>query len=162
LALKASKPSAPASGVAPAPVQQTPASEATPADVPNSLVTGAADAAALVAAAGELPQDHLERMLDGGVPTFVFFHSTTCAQCVEMTGIVDQVYPDFASQVALVDVDVYDDRNQLLLNTAGIRVIPTLIFFDGAGEAQGSTGVMPAEQLREVLSYLAASVIHEP
>lgn len=172
LVLKASKPSASASVAAPPTAWlATPVAEAvsavadadTPFDAAAAADTSSpAGAAALVAADGELPQDHLERMLDGGVPTFVFFHSTTCAQCIEMTEIVDQVYPDFASQVALVDVNVYDDRNQLLLKAAGIRVIPTLVFFDGAGEAQGSTGVMPAEQFRAVLSDMAAGTSDEP
>lgn len=161
MALKASKPSASASDVAPETVQQIPASEAAdttmPADPANAVAAGA-----LVATASELPQDHLERMLDGGVPTFMFFHSTTCAQCVEMTGIVEQVYPDFASQVALVDVNVYDDRNQALLQAAGIRVIPTLVFFDRAGAGQGSTGVMPAEQLRAVLTDISTGAPSEP
>ena len=73
-----------------------------------------------------------------------------------MTEIVEQVYPDFAEQVALVDVNVYDDANQSLLQRAGIRVIPTLIFIDRTGAGQGYTGVMPAEELQEALTTLAA------
>ena len=153
LALKPSAPSATASVTGTESVQPTQVSEA------STTVT---DDSALAAAEGELPQAHLERLLDMGVPILAFFHSTTCAQCVEMTGIVDQVYPDFETQVALVDVDVYDDLNQTLLQAAGIRVIPTLIFFDGEGTAQGSTGVMPAEQLRTVLTDLTLESTREP
>ncbi len=126
-----------------------PAEETTATPVP-AAETG------LAPRAGELPEAYLDRLLEEGQPVFAFFHSTTCAQCIEMTKIVEQVYPDFAQQVALVDVNVYDDANQNLLQRAGIRVIPTLIFIDRTGQGQGATGVMPAEKLREVLAGLAA------
>ncbi|MGC9522933.1 MAG: thioredoxin family protein [Anaerolineae bacterium] len=110
----------------------------------------------LAPAPDELPEAHLERLLAGGYPVFVFFHSTTCYRCIEMTKIVDEVYPDFESQVALVDVNVYDERNRALLQRAGIRVIPTLVFFDRDGTGEGATGVMPAEQLRAALVDLSS------
>jgi thiol:disulfide interchange protein len=111
--------------------------------------------AALAPADGETPQAHLDRMLAEGYPILAFFHSTTCYQCTEMTRIVGEVYPDFADQVALVGVNVYDEGNRALLQLAGIRVIPTLIFIDHAGMAQGFTGIMAADQLRVTLAALA-------
>ncbi len=72
-----------------------------------------------------------------------------------MTEIVEQVYPNFADRVALVDVNVYDQRNQSLLGRAGIQVIPTLIFIDRDQQGQGYTGVTPAEALQEQLEVLA-------
>lgn len=126
------------------------------AQQPATAAPTASDSNTLTPRAGELPETHLDRLLEEGKPVFAFFHSTTCAQCVEMTEIVEQVYPDFAEQVALVDVNVYDDANQSLLQRAGIRVIPTLIFIDRTGAGQGYTGVMPAEELQEALTTLAA------
>ncbi|TFG70517.1 MAG: thioredoxin [Anaerolineales bacterium] len=110
----------------------------------------------------ELPAAHLERMLSGRHPIFAFFHSTTCTQCVEMTKIVNQIYPAFENQVALVDVDVYDERNQALLQQAGIRIIPTLVFFDQTGTAQGFTGVMPADELKAILDNISSGGFGEP
>ncbi len=103
----------------------------------------------------ESPEEHLDRLLEEGQPIFAFFHSDTCYQCVEMDKIVQQVYPDFAGQVALVDVNVYDEANRSLLQRAGIQVIPTLIFIDHTGQGEGTTGIMPAEQLQERLTELA-------
>lgn len=127
------------------------------ATVPVTSASGPVsdDAAALAPGDGELPQDHLERMLSEGHPVYAFFHSTTCYQCIEMTQVVDQVYPDFRGQVALVDVNVYDEANADLLQMAGIRVIPTSIFFDRSGTAQGFTGVIPPEQLRTLLTNIS-------
>jgi hypothetical protein len=61
-----------------------------------------------------LPEAQLDQLLAAGKPTLAFFHSNTCVQCVRMTEIVQQVYPDFADAVALVDVNVYDERNRHL------------------------------------------------
>jgi hypothetical protein len=102
----------------------------------------------------ELPDAQLGRLLAEGKPTLAFFHSNSCDQCIQMTKIIQQVYPDFASSVALVDVDVYDDRNGGLLRKADIRYIPTLIFHDRTGRTQTSVGVMEPARLRQQLLLL--------
>jgi len=102
-----------------------------------------------------LPEAHLDQLLAAGEPVFIFFHSNTCVQCVRMTEIVEDVYPEFSDSVALVDVNVYDERNRSLLQRANIRAIPTLIFINREGEAQGQIGVMEPDALREQLQALA-------
>lgn len=102
-----------------------------------------------------LPEAHLDQLLAAGEPAFVFFHSNNCAQCIRMIEIVEQVYPDFAESVPLIDVNVYDERNQNLLQRVGLRYIPTLIFIDRAGQGETHVGVMEAETLREQLQALA-------
>jgi thiol:disulfide interchange protein len=102
-----------------------------------------------------LPEAQLDQLLADGQPVFVFFHSNNCYQCLRMIEVVEQVYPDFAGEVPLVDVNVYDENNRNLLYRAGIRAIPTLIFIDRAGQAQGYVGVMDADALREQLQALA-------
>ena len=102
-----------------------------------------------------LPEAQLDQLLAAGKPTLAFFHSNTCVQCVRMTEIVQQVYPDFADAVALVDVNVYDQQNGNLLQRGGIRVIPTLIFIDRTGQGVVYTGVMELDALRTELETLA-------
>ena len=102
-----------------------------------------------------LPQVQLEQVLKAGQPALAFFHSNTCQQCIEMIGIVEEVYPEFSDSVALVDVNVYDERNASLLQQVQLQFIPTLIFYDQSGEAQVVVGVMQAEQLRQTLAILA-------
>jgi thiol:disulfide interchange protein len=101
------------------------------------------------------PEEQLDRLLADGQPVLAFFHSMTCVPCIQMDGIVKEVYPDFQERVSLVDVNVYDKANQNLLRRANLRVIPTLIFIDRNGEARGYTGVMPADALRAQLITLA-------
>jgi thiol-disulfide isomerase/thioredoxin len=148
-------------------IKQTPTLETTPlsvAGVQAAIVETAPAAASPGAPAAavpfgpvaptDLPEVQLMRALENGRPTLAFFHSLTCDSCKEMTAIVQEVYPAFASSVALVDVDVYDARNAGLLRSIGIRAIPTVVFFDRTGAGKMQIGVMPAADLRQVLSEL--------
>jgi thiol-disulfide isomerase/thioredoxin len=123
-----------------------------PTAPPVEPTAEALDAAALAALS---PEEQVDRLLAARQPIFAFFHSNTCKQCIDMTEIVDQVYPAFEGRVHLVDVNVYERRNQNLLRRARLQVIPTLIFIDRSGEGQGYTGVMPADGLRRQLEALA-------
>lgn len=107
-------------------------------------------------AADMLPSDQLERSLSAGQPTVVFFHSLTCDPCMQMVDNMEEVYPDFTDRIELVDVNVSDRRNHILLREAGIRVIPSLVFFDSAGQANTIYGVIPPADLREQFDSLAA------
>ena len=102
-----------------------------------------------------LPQAQLEAVLQAGQPALAFFHSNTCQQCIEMIGIVGEVYPEFASSVALVDVNVYDERNTALLQQVRLQFIPTLIFYDRDGTTEVVVGVIQAGELRQKLTLLA-------
>ncbi len=104
--------------------------------------------------AGMPPEAQLDYLIAAGQPTFAFFHSNDCIQCIKMIEVVDEVYPDFAGSVALVDVNVYDDENQNLLRRAGIRAIPTMFFIDSAGNGQGFMGVMETGAFRQQLQQL--------
>ena len=105
----------------------------------------------------ESPEVILDRALAAKQPTLAFFHSLTCDSCIEMTAIVQQVYPEFEGAITLVDVNVYEERNQSLLQRAKIRAIPTVVFIDSAGQGQMFMGVMEATQLRQNLQALAGS-----
>jgi len=96
----------------------------------------------------------LDQYLEEGKPTFVFFHSNNCQSCIDMINIVDQVYPEFKSDIALVDVNVYDPANENLLRRARIYSIPTQVFIDRTGQGKVSMGVMAPEDLRTQLLTL--------
>jgi hypothetical protein len=121
---------------------------------PVAATTEAANTTAPSPTPNPLAEAQLDRLLKVGDPVFLFFHSNRCAQCVRMIGIVEQVYPGFSDSVALVDVNVYDERNRNLLQRANIRAIPTLIFVDREGEVRGHVGVMEPDALRDQLRQL--------
>lgn len=111
---------------------------------------------ALQAGDDTLPEQHLDQLMQAGVPTLAFFHSNNCQQCLEMVDIVKQVYPQFQGTVGLVDINVYDPRNTRLLEMARIRVIPTLVFYDHQGQGEVHMGVMQPDVLRAKFETLAA------
>jgi hypothetical protein len=68
---------------------------------------------------------------------------------------VNQVYPEFAGQVTLVDVNVYDQDNQTLIYREEVNFIPTLVFYDHMRERQLFVGVMSEPDLRQKLSEIS-------
>lgn len=103
----------------------------------------------------ELPEAQLAGALAAKKPVLAFYHSNNCQSCVEMIDIVNQVIPDFASSVVLVDINVYDQQNAALLQKARIQYIPTLIFYDTTGQNETQVGVMQAPELREKLASIS-------
>ncbi len=113
-----------------------------------------AQTAVPIANSTEPAEVQFDRALADRQLILAFFHSNNCRQCLIMIDTVSQVYPDFSTSVALVDVNVYDDNNSKLLKRVGLQFIPTLIFYDHEGKEKVSVGVMEAEQLRQTLVAL--------
>ena len=99
-------------------------------------------------------ETQLDQALESKRPTFVFLHSLDCIPCKEMMGVVANVYPEFQDSVALIDVDVYDERNANILRRENLQSIPTLVFYDDKGARQMFIGAMPPEQFRTTLQAL--------
>jgi len=101
------------------------------------------------------PEVQLDTHLEESRPVFVFFHSNNCQSCIDMIHVVEQVYPQFQEQVALVDVNVYDKQNTDLLRRANITYIPTQMFIDSSGQSEQTIGVMSPQELQEQLLKIA-------
>jgi thioredoxin-like negative regulator of GroEL len=103
----------------------------------------------------QAPETQMDWYLENQEPVFVFFHSTTCKSCTDMMAVVDDVYPEFNTQVGLVDVDVYQSMNDGLLRRARITSIPTQVFINEKGEGKMMIGGMQPDELRAELLALA-------
>ena len=101
------------------------------------------------------PADQFNQALAGGQPVLVFLHSNNCQSCIDMMNVVDQVYPEFAGQIALVDVDVYDNANGPLMQRLGLRYIPTVVVFDKTGQSAQNIGAMKPDAFRTFLRQKA-------
>ena len=108
-------------------------------------------------ATSNLPEVQLDRALANHKPILAFFHSNNCEQCIIMIETIDQVHPEFAASIDLVDVNVYDPNNEPLLRKVGLQYIPTLVFFDRSGQSQTHVGVMEADALRQQLSSMTGA-----
>jgi len=126
---------------------------ATPAQGAPAAMSGAAAVAGPFRPSS--PADQLNQALTGGHPVLVFMHSNNCQSCIDMMKVVEQVYPEFAGQIALVDVNVYDEANGPLMQKLGLRYIPTVVVFDKAGKTAQNVGAMKAEAFRTFLRQKA-------
>mgnify|MGYP000170981198 CR=1 FL=1 len=98
------------------------------------------------------PDVLLDRYLSNRQPVFLFFHSNNCQSCIDMIHIVNQVYPDYKNQIALMDINVYERINQNLIQRARVNTIPTQVFINNKGQGKIIIGVMEPDQLRQQLS----------
>jgi thiol:disulfide interchange protein len=104
-----------------------------------------------------LPEAQLDRALEAGKPVLAFFHSNSCEQCLIMIDTVKQVFPEFVSSVALIDVNVYDDQNAALLRRVRLQYIPMLVFYDRNGNSKPHIGVLEPAALRARLAELSGA-----
>lgn len=103
----------------------------------------------------EQPEQMLDRLYSEKEPVFAFFHSDNCYLCIEMIKVVDEVIPEYAGKVNLIDINVYDVNNKNLLQRAQIQAIPTQIFVSSNGEISRAVGLMSADQLRAILDQIS-------
>jgi thiol-disulfide isomerase/thioredoxin len=118
--------------------------------------TGGAQTSSFTPEPGQLAETQLDQALEAGRPVLAFFHSNNCQQCLIMMDTVARIFPEYQDQVVLVDVDVYSEFNRPLLSRVRLQYIPTLIFYDRAGESQTRVGVLADSLLREQLSAISA------
>lgn len=88
-------------------------------------------------------------------PLVVFFHSPACSSCKQVKAALDEVYPEFADKVSLLDVDVSNMRDRELVERAGVQTAPTLLVVDAAGNEQLIVGEISPQNLRTVFKTLA-------
>jgi thioredoxin-like negative regulator of GroEL len=129
----------PATQTAPAQAEARPAGQSSPAPMAGPVRS-------------LKPADQLQEALAVNKPALVFMHSTSCQSCIDMTAVVNQVYPEFAERVTLVDVDVYDEANGPLMQVLKLQYIPTVVVFDSEGKATQNVGVMKPDAFRRLLA----------
>jgi thiol-disulfide isomerase/thioredoxin len=83
------------------------------------------------------PQDLVKK--DGeakepGLPMFLDLGSKRCFSCKMMAPILDELKRDYADQFKTAYVDVRLPENAPVAKQYGVKMIPTLIFFDGHGK----------------------------
>ncbi len=95
----------------------------------------------------------IEQAKKNGESMWLLFRSTTCAPCVEMQKIFDQLQSDYKGKVRFISIDV-DDRNNIgLVRTWKIQYIPTSFIIDSSGNVNyQNVGIIPVEDLKKELT----------
>ncbi|WP_026463206.1 thioredoxin [Adhaeribacter aquaticus] len=88
-----------------------------------------------------------------GMPVLVDFYADWCGPCKTMAPILQQVAADNAGKVKVIKIDV--DKNQPVAQQYRIQGIPTLILFHHGKIVWRQSGVVPPQQLNQVLKQFA-------
>lgn len=97
----------------------------------------------------------LEAYRAAGQPVLVFFHSPDCSSCLVVQQSIDEVYPEFKNTVALLDLDVTDERERDLVERTGVQTTPTLLLVNAGGSEKLIVGEISPADLRAELDTLA-------
>ena len=104
---------------------------------------------------GEPVEERLETLRAAGEPVVVFFHSPDCSSCEQVQESLDTVYPEFESEVTLLDLDVTDLRYREFVQRTGVQITPTLLLVDAVGNEKLIVGEISPQDLRRELALLS-------
>ncbi len=95
----------------------------------------------------------IEQAQNNGESMWLLFRSATCAPCIEMQKVFDQLESDYTGKVRFIAIDV-DDRNNIeLVKKWKIQYIPASFIVDGAGKlSYQNVGIIPTEDLQKELN----------
>ena len=95
----------------------------------------------------------LDEALKSGLPVIVKLGSDKCIPCRAMNPIIKELAVEQDGKAVFLSLDVYQNRE--LARQAGVRVIPTILFYDKHGQPKAkSEGGMSKEQLLNAIKEM--------
>jgi thioredoxin 1 len=95
----------------------------------------------------------LDTALKAGVPVIVKLGSDRCIPCRMMNPVMAELAVEQDGKAVFLNLDVYENRE--LARQAGVRVIPTILFYDKHGKPKAkSEGGMSKEQLLKAIKEM--------
>jgi thioredoxin-like negative regulator of GroEL len=94
-----------------------------------------------------------QEVLAPGTPSVVNFWSPRCPHCQVMSGLLDEIGPDYAGRVNIFKLNVL--QNPTTTMQYQVQGTPTVIFFRKGKPVDRIVGLMPLNPLRNKLDNLA-------
>ena len=82
-------------------------------------------------------------------PVLVDFYADWCQPCKMVAPILKQVKDEMGDKIKIIKINV--DNNPVVASKYNIRSIPTLMLFKQGELKYSQAGVMPAQQIRNII-----------
>ena len=92
-------------------------------------------------------------IIHSGKPVLVDFFAEWCGPCKTMAPILKQAKDALGESVTVLKIDV--DKNPAVAQQFSIQGVPTLILFKNGQVKWRQSGVVPAQQLLQVVNQFA-------
>ncbi len=90
-----------------------------------------------------------KEIINQKTPVLVDFSATWCGPCKTMVPILNEVKKQLKDQVKIIKIDV--DKNQSTATSFQVQGVPTLILFKNGKQVWRQSGVVPANQLVQLV-----------
>ena len=88
-------------------------------------------------------------IINSDKPVLIDFSAEWCQPCKMMPPILKDVKRNVGDKVRIIKIDV--DRNPAVAQKYGIRSVPTIMIFKNGQVLFNQAGVIPAQQLTEIV-----------
>lgn len=95
-------------------------------------------------------KSNFNAIIKGDVPVLVDFYADWCGPCKMLSPILKEVKDEMGDKVKIVKVDV--DKNTELAARYQVRGVPTMILFKDGQQLWRQSGVLPRQQLLQILA----------
>ncbi len=81
------------------------------------------------------------------IPCVVEIYNLWCSSCQVMTGLLNEIGPDYLGKVKFLKVNA--DRNPSIPQRFRVSGVPTILFVERGEEVDRLTGLVPLNELRD-------------
>lgn len=92
---------------------------------------------------------NFSQLIKGDKPVLVDFFATWCGPCKTMSPILDSLKRSIGDRATIIKIDI--DKNPSAAQAYGVKSVPTLLLFKQGAILWRRAGVVPENELRQVI-----------